>query len=321
MGTERLALQERRRVVEERLGDAVADHHTAEGRISTGEALRERDHVGLVAVALTAEHVPEAAERGDDLVADEEHVVLVADLADSRPVALGRGERAAGVLHRLHEHRGHAVGPLHLDAQRQVVGASEGARAEVHAVVAAVAIRGLHLHGARHERLERRLDGGDAREAERPHRGAVVGEVPRDDLGLAVLPAQLPVLARQLDRRLDGVAARWREERPVQVAGRVLGQTSGQGDRRLVRERPHGEVGERLALGTGGFGELGAAVADLHGEQPRQAVEELLAVLVVHVAALATSDDGHLVVVTVRPEAGEVHPEVALGLLGERGHG
>ena len=114
-------------VVEERLGEAVADHHAAQRRVAGGDALGERDHVGLVAVALAAEHVAEAAERGDDLVADEQDVVLVADLAHALPVAVGWGERAAGVLHRLHEHRGDAVGALHLDAQREVVGAAQRA--------------------------------------------------------------------------------------------------------------------------------------------------------------------------------------------------
>ena len=53
---------------------------------------------------------------------DQQHVVLVADLADPLEVA-GRGrEAAAGVLHRLEEDRGDGVGALVLDGDRDLVG-------------------------------------------------------------------------------------------------------------------------------------------------------------------------------------------------------
>ena len=44
-----------------------------------------------------------------------------------------------------------------------------------------------------------------------------------------------------------------------------------------VRVRPDREVLERLGLPTCGLGQLGATVADLHGEQARQAVEVAVA--------------------------------------------
>ena len=59
-----------------------------------------------------------------------------------------------------------------------------------------------------------------------------------------------------------------------------------------------------------------ATVTDLHGEQARQPVEQPVAVGVPDVAALAAGDDVHRRVVAVRAEAGEVHPEVAVGELG-----
>ena len=71
------------RCVQERLGDSVADHHAAEGGVAAGHALGEGDHVGLVAVANAAEHVAEATERADHLVADEQNAVVVTDLANA----------------------------------------------------------------------------------------------------------------------------------------------------------------------------------------------------------------------------------------------
>ena len=147
----------------------------------------------------------------------------------------------------------------------------------------------------------------------------MVGEVAGDHLGAAVLAAQLPVLAGELDGGLHRVAARGGEEHAVQVAGCVLGEPGGQGDGGFVGERPDREVAERLALPGGCLGQLLAAVADLHGEQPRQPVEVALAVLVVDVAAFAAGDDRHLAV-GEPTEAGEVHPQVTLGVVGQLGH-
>ena len=133
----------------------------------------------------------------------------------------------------------------------------------------------------------------------------------------AVLAAQLPVLAGQLDGGLHRVAAGGGEEHAVEVAGGVVGQPLGQRDGRLVGERPDGEVGQLLALLAGGLGDLLAAVADLHGEQAGEAVEVALAVLVVDVAAFAAGDHRH-VVAGERAEAGEVHPQMTLRVIGER---
>jgi hypothetical protein len=152
-----------------------------------------------------------------------------------------------------------------------------------------------------------------------PMRGAVVGEVARDDLRLAVLAAELPVLPGELDGGLHGVATAGREEHPVQVAGGVFGQSAGQGHGRFVGERPDREVGERLGLVAGGLGQLTAAVPDLHREQAGQPVEIALARLVVDVAALAAGDDRY-VAGRVGAESGEVHPEMTLGVIGERCH-
>ena len=66
--------------------------------------------------------LPEPAERADHLVGDQQHVVPVADLAHPLEVAGRRREAAAGVLHRLEEHRGHGLGTLELDRLGDPVG-------------------------------------------------------------------------------------------------------------------------------------------------------------------------------------------------------
>src|SRR3954449_4492476 len=105
-----------------------------------------------------------------------------------------------------------------------------------------------------------------------------------------------------------------REEGPVQVARSQLGQLGRQLDGGRVGVGPDREVGELGRLLAGGLGQLGPAVADLHREQPGEAVEVALAVLVPDVAALAPLDDLDLFAgPTARDEGGEVAPEVGGG--------
>ena len=108
--------------MQERLEQPVAGDHRAERGVAGGHALGAGDDVGLVAEALGAEHVAEPAEGADHLVGDQQHVVLVADLADPLEVAGRRREAAAGVLHRLEEDRRDGVGALELDRLRDPVG-------------------------------------------------------------------------------------------------------------------------------------------------------------------------------------------------------
>ena len=124
-------------------------------------------------------------------------------------------------------------------------------------------------------------------------------------------PIDAEVLAGQLPGRLDRLGAARGEEHPVEVAGGQAGQPLGQLDGPGVGVGPQREVGQLGRLLGGRLGQLGAAVADLAGEQAGQAVEVALAVLVPHVGALAPHHDRDLVVGSVGAEAGEVHPQVA----------
>ena len=109
-----------------------------------------------------------------------------------------------------------------------------------------------------------------------------------------VLPGKLP-------RRFHRLGATGGEEDAVEVARRVAGDPLGQLDGARVRVGPQREVGERLGLLGAGLGQLGPAVAELRGEEAREAVEVALAVLVPDPRAFAAHDDGHLVVRCRRP--------------------
>ena len=105
---------------------------------------------------------------------------------------------------------------------------------------------------------------------------------------LVALPLALgpEVLAGELPRRLHGLGSAAREEDPVEVAGREVGEAGRELDRGDVAVAPDREVLEGLGLPGCGGGELVAAVPDLHGEQTRERVEVLAAVGVPDPAAL-----------------------------------
>src|SRR5829696_7877643 len=84
--------------------------HGAHRGVRRGEPLRGRDDVRHHVEALDTEVVAEPAPGADDLVGDQEHLVLVADLAHALPVAVLRHEAAARVLHGLEDHSGHRLG-------------------------------------------------------------------------------------------------------------------------------------------------------------------------------------------------------------------
>ncbi len=95
------------------------------GDVGGGERLRGGDDVRLVAVALAAEVVTEAAPGADHLVGDQQHVVAVADLAHPLEVAVLRRDAAARVLERLEDHGGDGLGPLEHDLLLDLVGGPE----------------------------------------------------------------------------------------------------------------------------------------------------------------------------------------------------
>ncbi len=279
----------------ERLEQPVAGDHRADRGVARGHALGARDDVRDVAEVVAGEQLADPAERADDLVGDQQHVVLVADLADPLEVPGGRREAAAGVLHRLQEDGRDRVRPLELDGLGDAVGgpAAEGLEVVAQVLRSAVVVGVRHLVRAGHERLERDPGLGDAGDRQRALRGAVVGDAAADHLVLARLADQLPVLLGQLPGRLDGLAAAGREEDPVQVARRGLDQPLGQLDGPGVGVGPEREEGQVLGLLGRGLGQLDPAVADLHDEQPGQPVEVAPPLVVVDVGALTAHDDRH----------------------------
>ena len=317
----------------------------AERGVGGREPLRARDDVRADVVALRREPVADPAERGDDLVGREQDVVAVADLAHAFPVALGRREAAAGVLHRLHVHEADRLGA---HGQDRLLELRQEELRELRLRLlrrSVVAVRVRDVANLGDERLERRAQRRDAVDRQRAHGRAVVRDVARDrlvparrrrstrddrivvDLGLlctgasagrdetaqALLPARLVVLARELPRRLDRLGAAGAEEDAVQVAGRERRDLCRELDRTRVGVRPVRVERQLAHLLERRLADLVAErVADVDGEEAGERVDVAPPVRVLEVAAVAAHDDRD--VLDAEPaHAGEVHPEVLLG--------
>src|SRR6218665_4114770 len=87
MSTEGISVVERRIAVLERLVNSVTHDGRSNGGIAAGHALRTGDHVRHVAILVAGEHVTNPSERADALVAHQQHIVLVTDLAPEMQVS------------------------------------------------------------------------------------------------------------------------------------------------------------------------------------------------------------------------------------------
>ena len=91
---------------------AVRDDRSRERHVGAGDALRQRHQIGVEAVLVAREPGAEAAEAGDHLVGNEEHVVALADGLDLLEVALCRGDTGGGAHHGLGDEGADGLRPL-----------------------------------------------------------------------------------------------------------------------------------------------------------------------------------------------------------------
>src|SRR3984885_11978528 len=159
MAAEGVAVRKHRLAVVERLEKLLAGDHRAKGRVSRRQTLGAGDHVGHVVEIGAGEHRPDAAERADHFVGDQQHVVVVADLPDPFEIPGRWWDRAARILHRFEEYRGDGVGPLEFDGFGDAVGgpAPEGLDVGVERFGRTIEIGVGYPEAAGRDRLERRL--------------------------------------------------------------------------------------------------------------------------------------------------------------------
>ena len=218
---------ERRLAVVERLEEPVAGDHRADGRVAGRQTLCAGDDVGYIAEVVAGEHRADPAVRADHLVGHQQHVVLVADLADALEIPWRRREAAARVLHGFEEDRGDGVGTLELDRLGDAVGAVPTERlCRVEARRRPVEVGVGRAETTRGQRTERRLERGQAGDREGALGCAVVGDRARNHLVLTGFTGELEVVFGQFPRRLDSLAAAGGEKHAIEIARCIAGDCS-----------------------------------------------------------------------------------------------
>ena len=255
-----------------------------------------------------------AAEAGDHLVGDQQHLVAVADLAQAGEVVVGRRVDAARALDRLGDHRGDRVRTFLLDRGHDVVDH------QIAAVDPTAAGR-RHIRCGRVDDVGNRtaelgLEDLHARGGGHRDRVAVVCLDAGDDLLLLGSTLLDPVEPGRLDIGLVRLGAGVGEVDRLHVVVGELDHLLREANRRLVGVALVG-VGEselgHLLLGR--FAEFLTTVSDGDVPERRQAVDVALTVGSVDVDALSALEHDRLLVEVGMEE--RVHPVVEV-ILNER---
>ena len=279
-------------VLLERFLDPPVDHGGAQGDVARGDALGQAHDVGLDPPQAATEHRTAAAEAGDHFVGDQQHAVLVANLADQWPVVGRRHDDPARALDRLGDEGRHGVRALELDFPLQQVGADLAQLLWVLAVGVAVQPRSVDVVAAGQQRLVVAPEHRIAVDRGATEVGAVVALAQGNELGAIGLALQLPVLASQLQGAFDGVRAARAEGHAAHVfrlqqVHQDPRQFLGAGMADPVEQL---EVLQLIELGGDGRLHFLAVVANVDVPQPGHAIHQLTALVVVHIAAIAAHD-------------------------------
>ena len=253
--------------------------------------LPRQQEVGLQARLLGGEERAGAPEARGHLVADQEHVVASARLADLAQIRGGGHQHARRTLDERFEHDGGQLGSVGLDG-RAGLGRPAG-----------VGVAG-RAQDREAERLEDRAEDSAVAERERADRVAVVRVAQGEEAGAprcgrigsapvmtrVVAPVD-PILEGDLEGLLDGDGAVGREEEVGLVDGDHGSERLGQLDHGRVAVAEHGGVGDLGRLRGEGPVEFGDVVAEGVDPEGGNRIEVAVAVGVDQLPALGPVDD------------------------------
>ena len=266
--------------------DVLPDDHRRDRRVAPAERLRDDHDVGHDVPVLDRPHLSAPAAARDCLVDDQEDAVLVADLADARPVVRIRDPELRD-RDGLADHGRDRVRPLHLDRRPDRLRRGDVVRPGGR----------HHVDRARRQRVEERVlvppagDGGPA------DAGAVVRAVAGDELVAVMVTAEPVVLARELDRRLGRLGPGARQVAPVHVAGSGGCEPFRELHRTLGREEDRAGARDPARLRRVRVDDVFASVPERRLPHRRAEVEVAVAAVVRQPAALALDEDAQHVAV------------------------
>ncbi len=274
------------------------------------------------AEALGGEVLAQAAEAGNDLVENEQDAVARADLAQPLQVAHRRHDHAGGALHGLDHDGGDGGGIVQGHQPLQLIGQMGAptwlAAREGH--VRPVVGGGQVIRAAEHDGREHLAVGADAAEGYAPHADAVVGALAADHAHARSLAAHGVVAQGDLEGGVHRLGARVGEEHVIQPLGRHRRDALRQAQGSRIAELEGGAVVQGFRLALERLDDARMAVAQGAAPQPRQAVEQAVAVGALVIGALGRNQDARLGVLLEIAVGREGQP-AGLGVEALRGAG
>ncbi len=270
----------------------VAHDRAGKRRIGRGQTLGNGDQVRLHPVVVRAEHRPQTAKAGDDLIRDQQNVVLVQHLLHSGPIAFGRRHDAPGAQNRLPDEGGDGVGTFAFDQRFQFAHQVRGELCFAHVCVgAAVVIGRVGVHHLCQRQVELLVEQLQPSQRARHQTRPMIATPARDDLFLLGAAKDVVVVPDQLDVGLIRVRATKAEIDLAHAFGRAVEDHLAERDARLGAVADVGVViGQFMRLLGNRLGDLGPAVAHVHAVETGKSVEHLVAVAVGDMAAFGGFD-------------------------------
>ncbi len=240
--------------------DGRAAHH-ARDRQAAAQALGHGDQVGLHAVVLHGEQLARASEAGLHLVGDQQHAVLVAQLAQAGEQGGRHGVKAPFALDGLHDDGGHAL-RVHRGLEQHGNGVQRLLHAHAGLLAGEGRVEDFARHGAEALLVGRHLARQCHAQLGAAMEGALEGDHGRASRGMA----------RDLDGVLHGLGARGEEGGLGRAGdGRQRIDALGQRNRAFVGNDLEGRVREALQLLLHGLDHARMAMARVeHGNAGRE---------------------------------------------------
>ena len=216
---------------QEALVDPLGGKRGRERHVAAGQSLRHAHDVGRDPLLFAGEHRPGPPEAGCDLVADQEDIVAVAELANA---AQETGRLHADPRRSLDERLDDDCGDLPV--------------VEVEDALELRGVAGCDVVGVEEERAVALVEEIDPADRHRSDRVAVVG-VAQADVRLTLrLSLLLEVLEGHLERDLSRGRSRVRIEHTVEAGRRDLHEALGQLGGERMGEAQHRGVGDAIEL-------------------------------------------------------------------------
>ena len=240
--------------------DLLRRQRGRERQVAGGEPLREAEEIRDDALELGDGERTDPTEAREDFIEDEVDAMLPAQVGDGPHKASGLLDHPGGPLHAgLEDHAGRRGGVA--DEQGLECGQRGGGVGTGHLSAALGVLRRREGLCGEEPRVEAAMKFGAGADRHRAEGIAVVGAFHRDDPALGVLPDELPILEREFEGDLDGVAAVVGEEAPGQGTAAQTSEVLGQLRRDRVVQAKEGDMRDLLELLAQGAIQVGVVVA------------------------------------------------------------